>query len=261
MIPYRVNINGIEVSASYSERAVNGIFLPLLRMLSAMQRERGRRILVMLAAPPGAGKSTLLSFLQDLSRRDPELPRIQTIGMDGIHRRQEYLLSHFTERDGKQIPLVSIKGAPMTFDLEKLTESVREIASGAVCGWPAYDRLLHNPIENAVTVDGNIVILEGNYLLLDEKGWRDLSRWADYTVSVSAGEELLRRRLIARRISTGVSEEESVRFVDFSDMPNVRLCLEKTKKADLNLRIDEEGDYHLETERTPDGSIPQEQPE
>ena len=64
MISYQVNINGIEVSASYSRRAAEEIFLPLLRRLSALQRERGRRILVMLAAPPGAGKSTLLSFLQ-----------------------------------------------------------------------------------------------------------------------------------------------------------------------------------------------------
>ena len=56
---------------------------------------------------------------------------------------------------------------------------------------------------------------------------------------------MLRERLIARRVMTGVSEEKSVRFVDFSDMPNVRLCLEKTMPADLMLRLDGQGDYHL----------------
>lgn len=238
MIEHRVMINGIEVAATYSEEAAEGIFLPLLKKLEALQKAKGRRILAMLAAPPGAGKSTLLSFLSGLSGG-----RIQAIGMDGFHRRQEYLLSHYAERDGKQVAMVEIKGAPETFDLEKLTESIRKVAAGEKCGWPVYDRMLHNPVEDAVTVDSDIVLIEGNYLLLDEDGWRDLRRYADYTVSVAAEEKLLRERLIARRMKTGVSEEASIRFVDFSDMPNVRLCLEKTMPADLRLKLDARGDY------------------
>lgn len=59
----------------------------------------------------------------------------------------------------------------------------------------------------------------------------------EHKVTIRADEELLRKRLIDRRIKTGVPEEAAVRFVDFSDMPNVRLCLEKTKPADLELVI------------------------
>ena len=191
MTEYTVQINGIKVSARYSERAVNEIFVPLLEKLTAMQRAAGRRILVLLAAPPGAGKSTLVSFL------------------------------------------------------EKLASAIRQVRSGETCGWPVYDRLLHNPVEDAITVDGDIVLLEGNYLLLDEEGWRDLSAYADYTVSVSAGETLLRKRLIERKILTGVAEDAAVRFVDFSDMPNVRLCLEKSRPADLRLQVGEDGDYRI----------------
>ncbi len=243
MTEHRVTINGIAVDARYEERTVQAFFLPLLAKLTAMRREKGRRILLMLAAPPGAGKTTLLSFLERLSREHEELENVQAVGMDGFHRRQEYLLSHFAERDGKTISLVEIKGAPETFDLERLTEGVKRVAAGEKCGWPAYDRLLHNPVENALFVDGGIVLLEGNYLLLDEDGWRDLAAYADYTVSIAADEALLRARLIDRRIKTGVEKEAAVRFVDFSDMPNVRLCLGKTMKADLRLRIDEKGDY------------------
>ena len=87
------------------------------------------------------------------------------------------------------------------------------------------------------------MILEGNYLLLDMDGWRELKDYADYTVSVRAGEALLRERLIARRIKTGVAEDEAARFVDFSDMPNVRLCLSGSMPADLRLEIDERGEY------------------
>ena len=245
MITHRVMINGIEVNARYSRQATEGIFLPLLRKLTALRQEKERRILVMLAAPPGAGKTTLLSFLEKLSREQPDTAPIQVIGMDGFHRRQEYLLSHKAERDGKQIPMVEIKGAPVTFDLDGLTEAVRKAAAGEITGWPVYDRMLHNPVENAVRVDGDIVLLEGNYLLLDEDGWRELSGLADYTISVSAGENLLRERLIDRRIRTGVDREKAVRFVDFSDMPNVRLCLEKSLPADLRLQLDDDGDYRI----------------
>ena len=141
--------------------------------------------------------------------------------------------------------MVKIKGAPITFDLEKLTERVKKVAAGEVCGWPIYDRLLHNPVEDAITVDGGIVLLEGNYLLLDEEGWRDLRQYADYTIMIRADEKMLRERLVRRRMQTGVPEKEAGEFVDYSDMVNVRTCLARSASADLTLQIDEEGDYSL----------------
>ena len=80
---------------------------------------------------------------------------------------------------------------------------------------------------------------------MDQDGWRELSGYADYTVSIRADEALLRSRLIARRMKTGVDEAAATRFVDYSDMPNVRLCLEKTMSADSQLWIDALGDYHI----------------
>ena len=246
MREYRTVINGIPVTAFYSRRAVEELFLPLLCRLTLLQQEKGRRILVMLAAPPGCGKTTLCSFFEKLSLENENLTPLQAIGMDGFHRRQEYLQSHSVERDGKQVRMVEIKGAPVTFDLPKLTEYVKRVAAGENFGWPQYDRMLHNPVENALPVKERIVLLEGNYLLLEEAGWRDLAGYADYTISVSAEECLLRSRLIERKICTGADAEKAERFVDFSDMPNVHLCLQKTGKADLSLRIDAAGDYHLE---------------
>ena len=162
--------DGIDTTAHYEERAVQELFLPLLRHLTDLQTQKGGRVLVLLAAPPGAGKTTLLSFLETLSKTHPGLCPVQVIGMDGFHRRQEYLLSHTVSRDGQDIPMVRIKGAPVTFDLESLTRRIQIAASGAVCTWPVYDRLLHNPVEDAVTVDGSIVLLEGNYLLIHGTG-------------------------------------------------------------------------------------------
>ena len=221
MITHRVMINGIEVDARYSRRAVDDIFLPLLRRLTALHREKGRRILVLLAAPPGAGKTTLLTFLERLSKEQPDTEPIQVIGM----------------------AMVEIKGAPVTFDLDGLKKAVKKLAAGEYTGWPVYDRMLHNPVEDAVRVDGGIVLLEGNYLLLDEDGWRDLRDYADYTIKVTADENFLRDRLIDRKIKSGNTKEKAIHFVDYSDMANVRICLNNSAEADMTLTVSNDGEY------------------
>ena len=238
---YSANINGIEVCAYYSEQTIRSLLIPLLEHLSAMYDRKQSRILALLAAPPGAGKSTLVSFLEVLAKEILPGRTLQAVGMDGFHRRQEYLLTHTVEVNGEEIPMVRIKGAPVTFDLDGLRNKIEEVTKGKACKWPRYDRLLHNPIEEAITIDADIVLLEGNYLLLDLDGWRELSGYADYTVSLSADEELLRERLIARRVASGVEREKAENFVDFSDMANVRLCLEKTKNADLAFELSHDG--------------------
>ena len=238
---YIFNNNGIEIKATYSDEEINGIFIPLLEHLSEMQDQKNGRLLVMLAAPPGAGKSTLSSFLEYLAKDTIPDKKVQAIGMDGFHRRQEYLTSHTTLVDGREVLMVDIKGAPITFDLDAFKEKINKMMSEKRCGWPIYNRLLHNPVEDAVSVDGDITILEGNYLLLDEYGWRDLSDLADYTISINADPKMLKERLIERKISTGSPKEKAIRFVEFSDMANVTLCLEKTKPADLELNLTKMG--------------------
>ena len=98
-------INGMDVTARYTEESVQTIFLPLLRELTELQKELGRRILVLLAAPPAAGKSTLVTFLEYLSHREEGLTPIQSIGMDGFHHYQDYLDSHTVVKNGEEIKL------------------------------------------------------------------------------------------------------------------------------------------------------------
>ena len=236
---YKVNINGIDVEATYSADAIKNVIEPLLMHLAEIRQQKGGRVLAMLAAPPGAGKSTLVSFLEYYAKELlPEL-KVQAIGMDGFHRRQEYLTSHDTEVDGKMIPMVQIKGAPVTFDLEAFVAKIKEVLGGRTALWPTYDRHLHNPIEDAITVTGDIVILEGNYLLLDEEGWRDIHKMADYTIFLRGDEEVLRKRLVDRKEASGNSRDKAEAFVDFSDMRNVRLCLNHSLPADLELSLED----------------------
>ena len=119
--------SGQAVQAEFSDGNVNDIFLPLLRRLTALRREKGRRAVALLAAPPGAGKSTLAALLEALSRQTPGLEAVTALGMDGFHIRQAYLVSHTTLRGGETVPMSRVKGAPETFDLEALR--------GALAGW------------------------------------------------------------------------------------------------------------------------------
>lgn len=240
---YTFSNNGIDTSVYYSEDNIKDIFLPLLKRMSDLRKSKEKRILVMLAAPPGAGKSTLCSFLKYLSENTEGLEDISVIGMDGFHRYQEYLLSHTIVRDGKTIPMIDVKGAPETFDLERFLDKVKSVASGDVCGWPEYNRMTHNPLEDAIVVDSDIVLLEGNYLLLKDEGWNKLSDYADLTISVTADPDMLRGRLLERKIRSGKSALEAENFVDFSDMYNVRTVLERSKDADVRLEVLSDGSY------------------
>ena len=242
---YRVNINGIDVAAYYDSATIDKVIKPLLERISQIRQKKGKRVLVMLAAPPGAGKSTLVSFLEFLAKERIPGYKVQAIGMDGFHRRQEYLLTHTTLVDGKEVKMVEVKGCPITFDLDKLKARISLVMTKDICTWPTYDRHLHNPVEDAITIDGDILLLEGNYLLLEDEGWNELSDLSDYTISIKADEEMLRSRLVDRKEKSGNTKEKAQQFVDFSDMRNVRLCLEHTKKADLELRLNPDNSYSV----------------
>lgn len=247
-------INGLPVEARYSRKTIDQILLPLLSELTRMQKEKKGRILALFAAPPGAGKSTLLAFLEKLAAEHEEIGRVQVLGMDGFHRRNAYLMSHTLVRDGEEMTMVRVKGAPETFDLEKLTERLEAVSRGENCGWPAYDRRLHDPVDDAVTVDGDIVLVEGNYLLLEEPGWRELRSFADYTVLIRADADMLKKRLTDRKAKGMASYEEAERFVDFSDMHNVGTCLERSGGADLTLLMTGDGKFERADQEEGTGS-------
>lgn len=240
---FYANINGIPNTVTYREGDTEGIFLPLLRKLTAVEKEKGRRILVYLAAPPGTGKTTLLALLKKLSEEREDLSPVTTIGIDGFHHYQSFLDTHTTIRDGRKILMAEVKGAPETFDRELLEERIRKVAAGETCSWPDYDRTIGDPREDVFRIDekSRVVILEGNYLLLDTPGWKNLRSYADFTIRITADEDVLRERLVKRRIMGGKPRGEAEKFVDYSDMANARLVLGHSGDADLVLKSERDG--------------------
>lgn len=229
---YTVSVNGLTFCAKYKKETVETLFLPFLTGLSIMQRKYNRRIICFLAAPPAAGKTTLSLFLETLSREhegENGMQRITSIGMDGFHYHADYIAAHTLVRDGKVVPMKEVKGCPETFDLPKLKTKLQELGEGGTVLWPAYFRNIHDVIEDARKVEGNIILLEGNYLLLDEPGWRDLAAYCDTSVLIRADESILRKRLVERKMQGGTGKEEAEHFVEESDLVNARRILANSR--------------------------------
>ena len=239
---YEMTVNGLPQKIRYNADTVEGLFLPLLRRLTEMQRAEARRILVFLAAPPATGKSTLAQFLVQLSRTEECLPPVQALGMDGFHYPNRYLAAHTILRDGEKIPLTSIKGAPETFDVPALAAKLGAAREESVT-FPVYDRRIHDVVPDAVTADAPILLVEGNWLLLDEEPWRDLCGLADYRLRINAAPELLRDRLIARKVQGGSTAEDAVAFYEASDAPNILRFAAHVGAADEIWRMTADGDF------------------
>ncbi|MFT9497628.1 hypothetical protein, partial [Anaerosolibacter sp.] len=109
--------------------------------------------------------------------------------------------------------------------------------------WPIYDRNLHDVVEDQILVAKDIVLIEGNWLLLNEDGWKDLIGYCDYSVFIKADESMLKNRLVERKIRGGLSEEKSVEFYERSDSKNIKRVLEHSLKADLELELIKNGKY------------------
>ena len=239
---YEMIVNGLPQRVCYRTDTVEGLFLPLLRRLTEMQRAEARRILVFLAAPPATGKSTLAQFLAQLSNTEECLPPVQALGMDGFHYPNRYLAAHTILRDGEEIPLTSIKGAPETFDVPALAAKLSAARDERVT-FPVYDRRIHDVVPDAVTADAPILLVEGNWLLLDEEPWRDLCGLADYRLRIDAAPELLRDRLIARKVQGGSTAEDAVAFYEASDAPNILRFAAHVGAADEIWRMMADGDF------------------
>lgn len=243
-VELELNVNGLTYAAAYRDCDVEDVFLPLLRDWGALYAANpAKRTVVLLAAPPGTGKTTLALFLEQLAATIPDMPRVQALGMDGFHYPNAYLDTHEVVEDGERKTLRSRKGAPFTFDVEALTTAVADLKTERPHPWPAYSRELHDVVPDAIEITGDIVLVEGNYLLLDEPGWRDLAALADRTAFLSADAAMLRERLISRKVAGGMGRAAAQTWYEASDGRNVGRVLASRHPADVELRL------------MPDGSI------
>jgi len=133
-----------------------------------------------------------------------------------------------------------VKGAPRTFDAAAFAGSLRRLREEppSTLLWPDFDRVAEATVPDAIPIcpESRLVITEGNYLLLDQPWWREVRGLLDQVWYVDAPRDVLRRRLIERQIAGGRREEDAVRHVDESDLPNAELVARTRALADRVIR-------------------------
>ena len=241
-INFKTEINGLPQELKFSKGAVDKIFKPFLLKLSELREITDRKIVAFIAAPPAAGKTSLVQFLEKLSREHIELSNVRALGMDGFHYPAEYLKANKISKDGQEILLNDIKGAPETFDVDALQEKLSEVRQEGT-DWHIYDRTIHDVVHNVLSVEDDIILLEGNYLLLKEPRWTNIRVLADYTVFIKARPENLKERLISRKMFSGLSREEAEKFYYYSDSKNVERVLKNSAAANETWMLQSDGDF------------------
>lgn len=229
---YKLLVNGFENTVYFSGDELEHVHRFLLSHLSALYRMKKQRILCLYAAPPGVGKSTNVALWELLSRKYSDLEEVQSLSIDGFHYSNQFLASTTIVREGKTISLKSIKGAPETYDVELLKKSVLELIEGTQVHWPYYDRNIHDPIPNVIQVTSPILIIEGNWVLLEEGIWSQLKDYATFTIYQDADESILKKRLIERKIRGKFSIQEAESHYDRSDSHNIQRVREHHGEAD-----------------------------
>jgi len=238
---YNFNVNSFHVKAEYYTQDINQIFIPLVQRFAKMRARADRRLIVYIAGPCGAGKTTMSLLLESLIPPNTN-DSAKAVGIDGFHYSLEYLNSHYLYEDGKKILMRDVKGSAETYDFDKLRDKITALKNGDVY-WPGYDRNIHDVVEDMIYVNGQIVIIEGNWLLLDEPRWRDLAQFCDYSIFIDATWQTLIRRLTERKIMGGMSAEEAEKFVMRSDSKNIGRILNRRLNCDLELKMNEDGSY------------------
>lgn len=189
------------------------------------RRAHGRkRFITAIAGPPGSGKSTLAAELLTLL---PEGEAV-VVPMDGFHYDDSVL-----ETKG----LRSRKGSPETFDFGGFQALLKRIRAHdeAEIAIPVFDRSMEmsRAAADIISAETRLVLVEGNYLLLDEAPWSGLAPLFDFTVMLNVPVTTLEERLTQRWQIHGKSAEEGAAWIAGNDRPNIDRVLARQRPADL----------------------------
>lgn len=173
------------------------------------------------------------------------------VSMDGFHHPRSRL-DILPNREEAYIR----RGAPWTFDVDGIVEFVGRLRrwadetslpparcpdekQGVTCisnekglpkdhfSAPTFSHSLKDPVPDSLLIppSATIIILEGNYLLLDQPQWRDIGPLMDFRIFIRVDLEIMRERVARRHVRAGIESDIEMGFrrVDTNDAINARM--------------------------------------
>lgn len=123
------------------------------------------------------------------------------------------------------------RGAAFTFDDKAFLELVKELRKpllpeSKTVYAPSFDHALKDPVADDIQIhpSSRVVILEGNYLSLNQELWKEAAELMDELWFLEVDFETARRRLVVRHVVAGIAkdEEEAGNRADEIDLVNGR---------------------------------------
>ena len=198
----------------------------LISITERIDNDDKNRYFIALSGPPASGKSTISEKLaNDLRAKEYNSSILQ---MDGFHYDDLIL---------KEKKLLLKKGAPETFDVMGLINFVSRLQKEDEVVIPIFDRSLELSRSSAVIISKStkVIIVEGNYILLNSYPWCELHKFFNTTVMINCEKKILEKRLIERWKNFNLPKEEIDEKVYKNDLPNGVNVLKNSIKADYIL--------------------------
>lgn len=200
--------------------------IKVIKELPASQRK-----IIAVAGAPASGKSTIAEAICDkMNDIKPDCANI--LPMDGFHYDDTLLKSR---------GIHSLKGAPHTFDVLGFAHMLKRLVARDEdeVVTPVFDRSIEiaragaNPISN----DVEYIIVEGNYVLVEQTPWSELKPYFDLSVFVSVPVPILEQRLRQRWVDHGLDEAGIKRKLEEVDLPNGEYIRANSTRPDITFEM------------------------